>query len=155
MKSGLRQRPTVEGIVEYIAYGQETIKYPDRLAKFMRNHPYVTQLDGEGMLEMQEQRENVWKEQSKEQRVKELSKDKKSAPEVRSKRDAAVDVKIIGNQEFDDMFTRASKTIDARAEAISKKGDPSQKYNKNPTIQFELEEMENQGDVGHAMGTNR
>ena len=80
MKSGLRQRPTFEGIVDYIANGQETIKYPDRLAKFMRNHPYLTQLDGEGMMEMQEQQENAWKEQVKEQRVKELSKASKSAP---------------------------------------------------------------------------
>jgi hypothetical protein len=29
----------------------------------MRNHPYLTQLDGEGMTEMQEQEENRWKEQ--------------------------------------------------------------------------------------------
>jgi hypothetical protein len=48
MKSGLRQRPTFEGIVDYIANGQETIKYPGRLAKFMGNHPYLNQLDGEG-----------------------------------------------------------------------------------------------------------
>ena len=84
MKSGLRLRPTFEGIVEYIAYGQETIQYPDRLAKFMRNHPYLTQPDGEGMMEMQEQQENAWKEQVKEQRVKELSKDKKTALENRT-----------------------------------------------------------------------
>jgi hypothetical protein len=85
MKSGLRLRPTFEGIVDYIANGQETIKYPDRLAKFMRNHPYLTQLDGEGVMEMQEQQENVWKEQEKEHRVKELStKGTQSAPEVRT-----------------------------------------------------------------------
>ena len=85
MKSGLRLRPTFEGIVDYIANGQETVKYPDRLAKFMRNHPYLTQLDGEGVMEMQEQQENVWKEQEKEHRVKELStKGTQSAPEVRT-----------------------------------------------------------------------
>ena len=55
MKTGLRQRPTFEGIVNYLPYGQETIRYPDRLAKIIRNHPYLTQLDGEGMMEMQEQ----------------------------------------------------------------------------------------------------
>jgi hypothetical protein len=106
------------------------------------------------MMEMQEQQENAWKEQVKEQRVKELSNARKSAPEVRTKRDAAVDVKIIGNQEFADMLSRASKRIEAQSELFLKEGDPSEKYNKNNTIRFELDKIENQGDVGHAMGTN-
>ena len=152
MKSGLRLRPTFEGIVEYIAYGQETIKYPDRLAKFMRNHPYLTQLDGEGMMEMQEQQENAWKEQVKEQRVKELSKASKSAPEVRSKRDFGATFKSISDEDFDAMLSRATRTTEAHAETIMKRGD--QKYNLNNTTRFELDEIENQGDVGHAMGTN-
>jgi len=152
MKSGLRQRPTFEGIVEYIAYGQETIKYPDRLAKFMRNHPYLTQLDGEGMMEMQEQQENAWKEQVKEQRVKELSKASTSAPEVRAKRDFGATFKSISDQDFDAMLSRATRTTEAHAETIMKRGD--QKYNLNNTTRFELDEIENQGDVGHAMGTN-
>ena len=69
---GLRKRPTFEGIVDYIANGQETIKYPDRLAKFMRNHPYLTQLDGEGIMEMQDQQEEAWKAQETEHRMKML-----------------------------------------------------------------------------------
>ena len=152
MKSGLRQRPTFEGIVDYIANGQETIKYPDRLAKFMRNHPYLTQLDGEGMMEMQEQQENAWKEQVKEQRVKELSKASKSAPEVRAKRDFGATFKSISDEDFDAMLSRATRTTEAHAETIMKRGD--QKYNLNNTTRFELDEIENQGDVGHAMGTN-
>ena len=84
-KTGLRKRPTLEAIVDYLANGQETIKYPDRFAKFIRNHPYLTQLDGEGMREMQEQQENVWKEQEKEIRIKELaSRGTQSAPEIRA-----------------------------------------------------------------------
>ena len=77
-KVGLRKRPTLDGFVDYLANGQETIKYPDRFAKFIRNHPYLTQLDGEGMMEMQKQQENVWREQVREQRVRE------SAPEIRA-----------------------------------------------------------------------
>jgi hypothetical protein len=78
-------RVTFEGIVDYIANGQKTMRYIDRLAKFIRNHPYITQLDGEGMMEMHEQQENVWKLQEKEHRVKELStKGTQSAPEVRT-----------------------------------------------------------------------
>ncbi len=52
--TGLRKRPTFEGIVDYLAEGQEKVKYPDRFAKQIREHPYMTQLDGEGMLEVEE-----------------------------------------------------------------------------------------------------
>lgn len=55
--TGLRQRPTFEGIVDYLSYGQETLRYPNRFAKFIRNHPYLTQLDGDGMMEIQELQE--------------------------------------------------------------------------------------------------
>jgi hypothetical protein len=56
-----------------------------------------------------------------------------------------VDVKIIGNQDFDAMLARASNKIGARAETILIKDDPSQKYNKNQTIQLELVQIKNQG----------
>jgi hypothetical protein len=85
--SGVRKRPTFEGIVEYIAYGQETIRYPDRLAKFMRNRPCPTQLDGEGTMDMQDQQEEAWEAQEKEHRIKILNT-QRSAPEIRTKRDA-------------------------------------------------------------------
>ena len=51
---GLQRRPTFEGIVDYIANRQETVKYPDRFAKQIRDHPYMTQFEGEGMLEIEE-----------------------------------------------------------------------------------------------------
>ncbi len=44
-----------------MANGQEIIKYPDRFAKLFRNHPYITQLDGEGGLDIQNQQESVYK----------------------------------------------------------------------------------------------
>ena len=103
-------------------------------------------------MEMQEQQENAWKEQVKEQRVKELSKASKSAPEVRSKRDFGATFKSISDEDFDAMLSRATRTTEAHAETIMKRGD--QKYNLNNTTRFELDEIENQGDVGHAMGTN-
>jgi hypothetical protein len=52
--TGLRKRPTFEGFVDYLANRQETIRYPDRFAKQIREHPYLTQLDGEGFLEVEE-----------------------------------------------------------------------------------------------------
>lgn len=82
---GLRKRPQFEAIVDYLANGQEKTKYPNRQAKFIRNHPYLTQLDHVGMFEMEEQQENAWKEQEKEHRVKELAtKGSQSVPNVSS-----------------------------------------------------------------------
>ena len=52
--TGLRKRPTFEGFVDYLANRQETIRYPDRFAKQIREHPYLTQLDSEGLWEMEE-----------------------------------------------------------------------------------------------------
>ena len=150
MTSGLRQRPTFEGIVDYIANGQETIKYPDRLAKFMRNHPYLTQLDGEGMMEMQEQQENAWKEQLKDQRVKELSKGSKSAPENRTTRDMAIQNDLISNDDFDRAVREADEVIGARSRALSSELR-GKRDNINQTIRYRNREQERAGDVAHVM----
>ena len=56
---GLRARPTFDTIVNYLQTKQEKIKYPDRTAKRLRESPYLTQLDGEGMGEMDEQQEKA------------------------------------------------------------------------------------------------
>jgi hypothetical protein len=136
MKSGLRQRPTFEGIVDYISNGQETVKYPDRLAKFMRNHPYLTQLDGEGMTEMQEQQENMWKEQEKEHRVKELSsRGTQSAPEVRAQMravdvQAGPEVRSQGAQSSTDVRTSEAQTMpEVRTQTREMRGMDSETSN--------------------------
>ena len=54
---GLRKRPNFEAILDYVANRQETVKYLDRTAKQLRNHPYLTQLDNVGMMEMEAQQE--------------------------------------------------------------------------------------------------
>jgi hypothetical protein len=115
MKAGLRRRPTFEGIVEYLTYGQETIRYPDRFAKIIRNHPYLTQLDGEGMMEMQEQQENAWKQQEKENRIKMLKSDM-SAGAMRAMRDQGTMAKIISNEQFDREVERAAETFEAESD---------------------------------------
>ncbi len=43
--TGLRKRPQFEQIVNYLTYGQENVIYPDREAKLIREHPFMTQLD--------------------------------------------------------------------------------------------------------------
>ena len=115
MMAGLRKRPTFEGIVDYLAYGQETIRYPDRLAKIIRNHPYLTQLDGEGMMEMQEQQENAWKAQEREHRIKMLKTDR-SAAEMRAMRDMSAQADIISNEAFDRELDQANEVFDAESD---------------------------------------
>ena len=63
--NGLRLCPTFDEIINYVENDQEIIKYPDRFARLMREHTYLTQLDSEGMFEMQDQQEAAMKEQLK------------------------------------------------------------------------------------------
>ena len=82
--TGLRKRPTFEAIVDYIANKQETTPYPNRLAKQIRNHPYLTQLDDYGMMEMEAQQERTNEEQYKEQIIRHIVETTgSSAPEIR------------------------------------------------------------------------
>ena len=50
--TGLRPRPQFEQIVDYLENGQERVQFPDREAKFIREHPFMTQLD---FFDMQEE----------------------------------------------------------------------------------------------------
>ena len=48
---GLRKRPTYDELAEIVENNDDIIKkYPDRRAITMRNHPYLTTLDGESFL---------------------------------------------------------------------------------------------------------
>ena len=55
--NGVKPRPTYEEIINFEDY---LVKYPDRTATFIRDSPLLTQLDGIGMMEMEEmeRREN-------------------------------------------------------------------------------------------------
>ncbi len=64
--AGLRKRPQMEQIVSYLESGQEHIAFPDRLAKLVRNHPFMTQLD---FFDMQEDQERKWEEEKRQQEV--------------------------------------------------------------------------------------
>ena len=66
--AGLHKRPQMMQIVNYLENGQEKMTYPDREAKFIRNHPFMTQLD---FFDMQEEQKRAWEG---EQRKKEAEK---------------------------------------------------------------------------------
>ena len=70
--AGLRKRQTYEEIINYLEHGQELIKYPNRAAKFLKDSPYLTQLDGEGMRTLEEQQLGAMRQRAKEDMLREL-----------------------------------------------------------------------------------
>ena len=65
---GLKKRQTYDDIVDYVLNKQEKIKYPNRLAKQLRNSNQLSNLldgNGEGLINMELQQENIRKEQQK------------------------------------------------------------------------------------------
>ena len=59
--NGLKRRDAYEEIINYLAVEQPPIKYPDRWAKRVRESPYLTNLDYDGTLEMEEQQKKQHK----------------------------------------------------------------------------------------------
>ena len=70
-RSGLHKRPQMEQIVHYLAMHQEKVKFPDRTALFIRNHPFMTQLD---FFDMQEAQEMQWEEQQQQHNALEAAR---------------------------------------------------------------------------------
>ncbi len=70
--TGLRPRPQMEQIVDYLQNGQEHVRFPDREAKFIRNHPYMTQLD---FFDMQEDQQRAWEDQVRNKEAERLAED--------------------------------------------------------------------------------
>ena len=56
--NGLRLRPKYEQFSDYLQHGQPIMRYPDRIAKQMRESPYITNLLDESFDEMQKQQMN-------------------------------------------------------------------------------------------------
>ena len=76
MFNGLRRRPQYEEISNEINPDKTKVIYPNRDAKFLREDPRMTQLDGLGFFEsMQEQQESINKEQRKETIMQEIARD--------------------------------------------------------------------------------
>ena len=74
MFNGLRRRPTYEEISQEINPDKTKVIYPNRDAKFLREDPRMTSLDGVGFFEsMQAQEEATIKEQRKETILKEMA----------------------------------------------------------------------------------
>ena len=67
---GLRREPHMEDIVNYLANHQERMNFPDRQAKQIRNHPFMTQLD---FFDTNEEQKRAWEDQKRKQEAKEIA----------------------------------------------------------------------------------
>ena len=63
---GLRKKPTYDSLIDYIQNKQPILKYPDRLATQIMNSRELGNLDKIGMIGMEEQQQNIMKEQQRE-----------------------------------------------------------------------------------------
>ena len=71
---GLKKKPTLKELITQIETEPNTIKYPDRTATFVRNSFELSQLDGEGMREMEQQQSQHMAEDAKENAIRNLAK---------------------------------------------------------------------------------
>ena len=71
--NGLKKRDTYNEIVEIIANGGGVIRYPDRTASHIANSPYMKQIDGETLSDLQSQTVRAQKEQLKHLTLKQMS----------------------------------------------------------------------------------
>ena len=60
----------MEEIVNYLANHQERMRFPDRQAKQIRNHPFMTQLD---FFDTNEEQKRAWEVQRRRREVKEIA----------------------------------------------------------------------------------
>ena len=93
MIKGLRKRPTYDEVAEIVENDVDIIKkYPDRRAFTMRNHPYLTTLDGESFLNaLNFTQENMIKGQQRDLLIRTYAThtDEMSHLEFRAKNDRA------------------------------------------------------------------
>ena len=74
--NGLRRRPTYEEVSQEVTPDKTKVIYPNRDAKFLREDPRMTQLDGVGFFEsMKDQEETTIREQRKETTMRQMAKD--------------------------------------------------------------------------------
>jgi hypothetical protein len=73
MFTGLKKRPTYNELVHEIETDPHRIHYPDRRATQLRESPYLTQLDGEGMRQMEMFEINKIKNQQKKHMLQEIA----------------------------------------------------------------------------------
>ena len=99
--TGLRPRPQFEQLVDYLENGQERAKFPDRKAKFIRDHPFMTQLD---FFDMQEEQQKAWEAQQRKMEARDVAEEMKTS-------EASVVATSQREPEFFDIFDTADAGV--------------------------------------------
>ena len=141
---GLKKRETYDEIVEYLQYGQEIIKYPDRRAKQLRESPQLSNLldgDGSGLMEMEEEQDMAMKNQQVERAIRGAAKKNKlSAQLLRS------NVRQLVKPEHFDIASDYESAVNKTASEYEyfleeqKKGDDDKRGRGAGAVQMSLEE---------------
>ena len=113
---GLHKRPRMEELVDYLANGQPTVTYPDREAKFVRNHPFMTQLD---FFDMQDDQKRAWEQQARGKEAEQVAKDRKESKALVLVRDHGAQVKTLSDKEWDDFARKANRAWDAETDTFA------------------------------------
>ena len=120
---GLKKKDTYDEIIDYIQNKQDKIKYPDRLAKQLRNSPQLSNLldgNGDDYEEMNKQQVNHTKEIVKETIIREVAGENNETAQVLR---AA------------DRITSVANTLEARTKAALKpKMETKFSQTKNPAM---------------------
>ena len=137
---GLRVKPTYEQLIGVAVSDKlENIKFPNRSAKFLREGFILSQLDSEGMAQMEKQQEMASKEAFKEHLLKEIAKNtganihdlrNKHETEMRTERTTNavyfdishgddMDVSLTNEAEVQTKVESSSSGVQAKAESSS------------------------------------
>ena len=114
--SGLHKRPQMEQLVDYLVTGQERMNFPDREAKQIRNHPFMTQLD---FFDMQEEQQKAWADTVRKKEAQEVAEKEKTSEALevaRNRNNKAIDVKMDSNEELDQSHRDADWVHDYKDE---------------------------------------
>jgi len=98
---GLKKRQSYDEIVDYLNNKQEKIKYPNRLAKQLRNSNQLSNLldgDGQGLINMELQQQNIIKEQQKDIAINAMT-DAKSTAKVLNLVASSTQTKVLKQSE--------------------------------------------------------
>ncbi len=66
----LRKKTTYNELIDYLETDQPKIRYPNRLATFLRNSPYLSQFDNESWIDLEEQEQNIMEEKLRDMELK-------------------------------------------------------------------------------------
>jgi hypothetical protein len=133
--SGLHKRPQMEQILNYLDFGQEKTKFPNRQAKFIRNHPYMTDMD---FMDVREEQMKAWEEQQRKMEGKEISQAQKDAMQSKGTQNRSID-----NETWDANMNQAAASgtvYDAEAQRMDTQ-DRNKKDVAAQTASFALRHM--------------